>query len=264
MVCLSLSGCIEFYTYHPVAVSVCDAETDAPITGAHVEVSYLYMMVLNAPQPTSALTDGKGCESGYGELRGAGLNASANDYLPQDETEHDNPLPTKMAFRLYRLPEPRVTIIVPNGYHGPLMIDLRPVSQWVQDNVGKREFTYRMASNGYVGIDATPLLLNLDTPKNINAVFEDGTPIPCHESRVWPSATALRYVDGTGYKSGTVHPRLLFVIGSEQEKEAMYRAVNIFECVNGDPNWITQHHNFDAYDALFVAPATQPSPATRP
>jgi hypothetical protein len=238
--CAGLGGCIRFYSYHPTHVTVRDAETGTPIAGAEIQVWYLYVMVLNPPDPASAVTN----QQGVADVRVATFlhewNISSDGYLTEstygpdsvDGTEPDQ----GFNFRLYRRPAPRITIVVPNGYRGALKIETRPVAQWVQESAGKREFVFRASATGYVSIDATPLLLR-DRAPNLSVVFEDGRPIPEADWRVAPSDVALRDVESAGERD-------LYMIGTEQDVEAIRRLI-----YDGDPR--QRRRNERAFNALF-------------
>ena len=219
-----LGGCIAFPSYHPVEVSVRDAETDAPIPNARVMIDYVAVYILNQPKDDAALTN----EQGIATLRVSTNTsrywcASAKGYLGYDESisgaiggvrsawmegTEDHPV-----CHLYRRPEPHIFIIIPNGYRGPLWIEKRPVPKLIQDQIGKRDFTYRAAPNGYVGIDATPLLMREPIYDDLfrNVVYENHSIVPHKEGQTPPDKIAVRLVS---WVSAT---RLLLVVGTEQD-----------------------------------------------
>jgi len=246
--CSCLGGCIKFYGYRDVTVSVRDAETNQPISHARVDVKYLYMMVINAPKPTYGNTDADGIAVIHAaNFDGQDWKASAEGFLSDQRPFFDNE--SRADFKLYREPAPTIEIIVPNGFRGPLLIDRRPVTDWIQGETGHRVFTYHASSNGYVAIDATPLLMGFDIFK-LEARFENGAPIPRRDLvGTGPGTIALRWVDASW-------PRDLFVVGTESDIEKLHPI--IYDYKNGDPHTISLNHT--ALNALFDAVAT-PKPA---
>lgn len=243
------NGCIAFYSHRSVEVSVHDAETNVPVAGAQVGVWYRYMMIANAPKPTSAVTDERGIAVVPATtFESQEWSASAAGYLAGSRGS-DPDHPKRMEFRLYRQPAPRLTIIVPDGYRGPLKIDRRPIPHWVQDQVGKREFTFRSSHTGYVAIAATPLLWRRSFSDLLTEVrYESGQRVPVDDYKS-PSRVALRWITCLGARD-------LYVVGTEQDAKALHPI--IYHYINGDPRHITA--NLEAFDALFVEPpATTPS-----
>ena len=98
------SGCAAFYSYHSVPVSVCDAETGAPIADARVELNYRYMATLNAPKPQVSRTD----VDGRANVRVASFDArawtvTANGFIDcEDSLELGKPWDQGLEFRLNR------------------------------------------------------------------------------------------------------------------------------------------------------------------
>ncbi len=253
VLCVCSGGCIVFYSYAPVEVTVRDAEMDAPIPSAHVGVKTELMAVLNTPCPDSAVTD----EHGIAMLTAATRqpqtwNVAAKGYLPYSHgtfVDRSEPKSQKLQFLLYKEPSPHVHIIVPNNFQGPLKVELRPISALVQHQVGERDFTFRASENGYVRIDATPLLQNLiDHIDAIDAEYEGGTKIPQSDYGLRPAVVGRRYIYMVGH-------RILFVIGTEEDVQALRPM--IYHYRNGDPHNIST--NIEAFDALFSEASTKPS-----
>jgi hypothetical protein len=246
--CVCSSGCIAFYLPVPVQVTVRDAETGAPIPDAHVDVFTNAMLLLNMPRPESAVTNDQGAArltAATSQLQT--WRTAANDYLPNHELKvlyKSQPL----EFRLYRKPEPLLNIAVPNGYRGPLKIELRPIPGWIQTRPGDREFRFKASPTGYVRIDATPLLVkvmyNLDW---VHAYFEDGTAIPRVDYITKPTDISLRWVD-------LLDSRVLFVVRTEQDEQAV--RPRVFDYANGDPHNVST--NCEKFNGLFSEPAPKP------
>lgn len=235
-----LGGCLKFYGYCDVTVAVHDAETGKPIPNAQVDLHYLYMMVINAPKPTS----GKTGNDGQAVIRAASFetqdwNVSADGYLPDNRYDIDKE--SSLDFRLYRKPAPMVTIIVPNDFRGPLMVERRQIKEPIRDTPGHRQFTFHTSSNGLVLIAATQLLMRV-RPSEFTAAFENGKPIQNANRSTGSYETALREVTSSG-------PRILFIVGDEEDVENF--KPKIYTYMDGDPR--NYSLNETAFNALFDA-----------
>jgi hypothetical protein len=219
--CLSQSGCL-FYTYKPAKLSILDAETGEPISGAKINTVYVYDLALNPPNPRAvdALADA----NGSAVMTVATLDCmlwhfNADGYLPLERW--GSMAGQTNVVRLYKMPAPSLTIIVPDGYRGPLTVDLRPSTSWVQGQVGQRDFAFEASSTGSVSIDASPLLLRKHYWwfDSLNATYKSshraGFPVLREEGP--PDEISFRYVDGTR--------RLLFVVGTQQDLNELRRKI---------------------------------------
>jgi hypothetical protein len=250
---LSTAGCVSFHGEREVAVSVRDAETGRPTPGARVDVRYPHVAVLNAPRAVSGTTGGDGTTTVVAANFGAqDWAASADGFLADRRlvagTDKDV---RSIEFRLYRVPPPSVVVVVPNGFRGPLMVDRRPTDRWVQGEPGRRAFTFRASPGGYVGIDATPLLIRMN-PFAVGVVFEDGSSVPEPSTGTGASSVALRHVDLSG-------ARTLFVVGTEADFGKVRPVVYDFK--DGDPRNVSLSH--ERFNAMFDA-ARAEADVTRP
>jgi hypothetical protein len=247
VLCACSSGCIAFYLPVPVQVTVRDAETGAPIPDAHVDVFTNAMFLLNMPHPESAVTN----QQGVARMTAATSmlqtwRTAADDYLSNNELKvlyKSEPL----EFRLYKKPAPLVNISVPNGYRGPLKVDLRPIPGWIRNKPGERDFRFKASPTGYVRIDATPLLLRSLYNLDVHAHFEDGTAILKVDYMTRPTEVALRWVD-------ILDNRVVFAVGTEQDEQAVRSRV--FDYANGDPN--NNSTNPEKFNRLFSEASTKP------
>ncbi len=234
MVALALSqtGCIVFYSYYPARVTVRDAETGAPIFGAQVGVYYVYMFVLNAPHPDSASTNERGeahvqAATFTPQWNAGGQKATHPKVAPYAGCDLWKKSGQNWEVWLYREPQPRITIIVPPGYRGPLKVERIPLAAFVQDAPGKREFTFHATAKGYVGINASPLLMRREVYPP-SAEYEGGQPIPENDWHVTPTDIALRPVESQGLE------RDLYIIGTEDDVKAIRPQIYFYR--NGDPH----------------------------
>jgi hypothetical protein len=183
-----VQGCAS-YGRRSVDLQVIDAENGTAVPGAIVSIQP-DRTYYNAPPPYDARADARGqahfqsfarhCTwlvdaPGYmhGEYQSGILNGAINtpDYV------HNTAIgPDAYVIYLYRLPAPVISIIVPNGYQGPLEIRRKLVSQLVQGSPGQRQFDFTAASNGEVSIDVTPLLYRVFSG-DIQVRYQDGSTI---------------------------------------------------------------------------------------
>jgi hypothetical protein len=246
------AGIFDFY--HPIKVAVYDAETDAPIPDATVSVHYLGIYLLGRPESDPATTDDKGMATIW---VAAGEHpmwwASAKRHLNACEGEPNKDV---RVFRLYKSPRPQIAIVVPNGYRGPVKIDMRLVGGRVQENIGKRDFVFRASRSGYVAFDATPLLLETEDPidlkSNIVAVHDDGSRVREDDYRLGSPDVGLRWVADGG--DGRRFVRRLYVIGTYADKLALHATIERRN--NNDPHHIAM--DYEALDALFTQPPAVP------
>ncbi len=257
--CVCLQGCINLYSYKPVTVRVVDAETNAPIPNVNVWVGYDAMFSWPCPKRTIAITDEKGeAILRIANFRGGGLSLQAgnrNGYLDHGAISRDGHrvpaefrVPAKEGkndiqaeIRLYREPKPKLKIIIPDGYRGPLKIHLRPKSSYIQEHIGQREFTFTSSENGYVGIDAAPLLVR-EGSFNIDAHYANGEKIVRYPKESKDTDLLLRWV--TCNYDGT---KALFVVGTKSDYDAIHAVV--YHYIGGSPNHVRS--NREAFSALF-------------
>lgn len=235
-----LAGCItvSLHSRTPMEVLVLDAETEAPLSGVPVSIGYgkpEVFIVLNMPKNETFETDADGYVtiSVANNKWGWGCTASATGYIPiswwglfrQDpipvsirDVYNDQQEQREITVRLYRQPKPSISLIVPNDYRGPLKIDLRPSPDFVQGEIGQREFVFNVSDTGYVGIEASPLLLQWP---RVLVSYADGTKIHDRSYYYEPDADSnitLHYVVNT-------ETRWLYMIGTKAEADALHEQV---------------------------------------
>ncbi len=142
-----------------------------------------------------------------------------------------------------RLHFPPITIVVPNGYRGPLLVEYRPVDRWLQGNVRQREFTYCANEKGYVGIDATPLLLTIRREMRVR--YANGDDIPEWNGGLGDDDVALRWVESNG-------TQMIYVVGTKSDEEILPPPVYNYYTLN------TRATNQDAVNRLFREAASSP------
>lgn len=202
---LVLPGCLALYEYEPVTVTVIDAESNAPIRRAQVELSYPHVMCLNPPRDIACETGSDGrVEIEVATFDVKWWRVSSPGYIT-DDSGHitDRPGDGRVGspgnpheFRLYREPEPEIVVVIPTGYVGPVLIDFIPSKTWIQDAPGSRRFSFESSANGYVPIIASPLIYRARW-RIPRVEYRDGRRI-AHEGDVNDHELAFRTVEFFG------------------------------------------------------------------
>ncbi len=267
-VCVTQCGCLAIYTRKPVSVLVLDAETDHPIEGATVRVRYSpvgidlsWPFMVNRPENERRSTDNEGrTEIRVADFAWITWRVGASGYLESSARSTDgNRVPIayhpdtekirgrRATIRLYREPRARITVVVPDGYRGPLLIEKRASNRWLQGDVNQREFVFPANERGYVDIDATPLLagyrysfIGLPEPP-IRARHTSGADIPREDWRIGDDDVALRWMDCVGPE------RQIFAVGTKADEDRLHPIIYHYD--DGDPRSVTYDH--EAIDQLF-------------
>lgn len=234
-----LPGCISIasHSYETVDVRVLDAETNDPISNATVSITYGHgeEIVLNQPENVAVTTDGHGRAileiTEYIDTGVVAWEVSAGAYISRyagdtfsgrvpDEflkvgTDHDAPLEAEI--QLYRAPRPSVTIVVPDGYRGPLKIEHEPKPDWVQEAIGRRNFEFSASDDGYVFVEASRLLAR-GVFGRASARYTDGTRI----QRIYTFYEPEKDND-IGLRAIGTFPRYrdLYVIGTKSDEDSL-------------------------------------------
>jgi hypothetical protein len=263
--CTTQCGCLAIYSKKSIPVRVIDAETGQGIEDATIDVSYLprgidlvWALTLNRPDDEHRRTNHDGrvdvpvANTGWvswsvdaeGYLGQSTMNFDGGrvpeEFIPGTEKLRDH----SAVVRLYRGPLPQVTIVVPDGYRGPLLVDVRSVNRRVQGRPGQRNFVYHADHQGFVDIEATPLLLGNALQirqfswTSIRAQYASGAAIPKASND--DDEIALRWM--TDAPPG----QHVFVVGTKAEEDLLNS--RIYRVIKGHPTHIS---DFDAIDKLF-------------
>lgn len=259
-----LPGCISFAThsYELVDVRVLDAETSDPLSNARVSIFYGAgeQIVLNQPDNVDVTTDRHGRAAvevtDYNiDVGVIGWEVSAEGYLTRhagdpfsgrvpdeflkEATDHDASLEAEI--RLYRAPRASVTIVVPDGYRGPLKIEHEPKSDWVQEAIGQREFEFSANDDGYVFVEASPMLA-WGVLSGVSVRYADGTEI----QRIYTFYEPEKDND-IGLRTIGTYPRYrdLYVIGTKSDEESLRGLVH--------PPQNQGEYSMEALDVIFKA-----------
>jgi len=268
-----LNGCIAFYSRHDVHVIVKDAETQAPIAGCEIvehPVYYLFRPI-NLPPIVDVHADALGEATVHSTtLEPQEWKFDAPSYIGIHEIV-DDPLASPTILLMYREPIPTVTILVPNGYRGPVAVELDSASTFMQETAGQRSFKFHIKSNGYVRIRASLMLMRMDE-WNIRARYENGQavaePSGCNDTEPkFRLALANMFSSGQAFHNSALlsqhedrglKRRILFCIGSKTDTETLDRST-----VCSVPGHEYEYALTPAFDRLFADPAVTQS-ASRP
>jgi hypothetical protein len=188
---------------------VIDAETGAPVPGAVVALHYQPSMP-DAPEPNHprSTADDQGALTIQSRTRPLIWQAQAQNYIEQRLSNNAGDLPMRYAahaqdgyngvIHLYYLPEPQLSILIDDGYTGPVTINLQPApgfafvlvdeinvtfaavdpeASYVQEEPGSRTFTERASAKGTIDLVVTPLLYDIQIE---NLQIQDGTGVLPH------------------------------------------------------------------------------------
>lgn len=153
------AGCISLHLPCDVECVVRDVETGEPVPGATVSVRYSYFLVLNAPRPSSAVTDGAGRATvAASTFRNQEWIVSCDGFSEFLEAGHEGvSLPRQRSFLGTRGEAPRLEIVVPDAFEGWVLIERTLGMTAPERPIGTRRLRYEAADNGYVAVPATPL-----------------------------------------------------------------------------------------------------------
>jgi hypothetical protein len=263
------SGCINPGIRRNVDVVVLDAETDRPINNANVTVRPGPRM-LNVPIPGDdviATTDAAGqatiATPKYLFPVWIDWHVEANGYETAWHMSDGGRVPSKFlekrswlawrqqaTVRLTRSPGPEVALIVPDGYRGPIFVDVVP-DDWPSASpiaeTPPRHYTFLAADNGYVRVAAYPILAH-----------KPYMPHPRWEERIAISEVSGRKIKSptgrTGHEFAPMNTMLRWV-ASQVESETRARHLFYFGDLAGQKMFATlvgDGHDRDAkIEALF-------------
>jgi hypothetical protein len=177
LVIFTAVGCQSMHPTVPVAVTIRDAETKAPIPNADV----VFLYPTDDSSSHSRDSTGKTNPSGIAQIRAVTgddalpqVKVSALGYLTEQKglpgealraikaadpflsfASHQNPV--EVAVEVYHGPLPTVELIVANGYRGIVKIEVR-IREDVVYEPGQRVFSRNVPSDGSVQVDGPPIL----------------------------------------------------------------------------------------------------------
>jgi hypothetical protein len=204
--CGSLQAGIFPYKYATVQVIVVDIETGEPIPKTKVAISYPGDYYFNHPKPDSATTDDQGVASlkiAKGPSRW-NVSLDSKGYISTEMMDIGPSEPEisdqeKITLNLRKMP--KVKVIVPSGYVGPLTIDLPKSPVTKVKSVSREEYVFHADVTGNIKFETSEFEENWTDLalvfgySNFTAVYEDGREIPVARSGdVKDSTIAVRHV----------------------------------------------------------------------
>jgi hypothetical protein len=185
-------GCEAFYAYRPVSVLVKDVETEKPIAGARVCITYP-LACGSAPCKSIALTG----QEGIARLEAAPCGniairaeVTAKGYMDEEKYlsveavraikragffEDVDRRPPSFVLEMYAEPVPTVELVVPTGYRGVIVAEVT-IQADAPRTPGQRCFRYMVSPTGAVQVTGPPLLGRV-LPATFTARYADGTPL---------------------------------------------------------------------------------------
>jgi hypothetical protein len=217
------SGCQSLHRYRPVPVLVKDAETDRPIPGAAVSLSYPFTRASVAPCNSS----GAAKDDGVARLRaapyggyGIRVEAASPGYAPDElhlcaaDIEKIEPAhlfeatdrrPAALVVALYAEPRFTVELVVPRGYRGLVKADVE-IGEDVPAVPGQRCYRYEVSWSGDVKVKG-PAVLGRVPPATYRARFADGTLL---DEEMDADKVGFRWLKGEGKEQ-------TFVVGTQAD-----------------------------------------------
>jgi len=252
------SGCVKFYTYEEYRIKVIDAELNQPVEGVSVSVKYHVapglgglssksMFFPRPPNDMTVITDIDGLAA-IKKAKDAGMYLDhcmiwAEGYNTQNAwfTFFSFPLVTRseglFIISIYRMPPPKIELVVPDGYKGPVGIKFLQSNDPITGEPGQRLFTYHLQPENWVGIPITPLIAwnelpHLITHNRAGVAHNDDMFVVKREdgdSIIWlgsnfvetvdPKCVAFRWVCDDDITASSS----LFVIGTEHDRDVLYK-----------------------------------------
>lgn len=187
-------GCQSLHGYRPVPVRVEDAETNQPIAGAEVRLSYPNTQPSLAPRNSFGTTAADGIArleaAPFGEP-GPVVEVNANGYMAEEKyltleavqaipparrSEKIEERPVCLVVRMLAEPEPTVELILPTGYRGVVRARVA-IQEDMPQTPGQRCFRYEVPSSGIVEVAGPPLLRRIFAT-DFRARYADGATLP--------------------------------------------------------------------------------------
>ena len=263
------------YKYHSLQVTVVDADTGEPVQDVTVSFSYQGTYYFHEPKPDSASTNSKGIATvrvanGVTDCQ---LSCRCKGYVDACILGAAAPMDSSITLHFERTPA--VTVIVPNGYTGPIKFNMpsqRTIAQEMRriessPEAGKaarlREYVFRPDEKGEVDVKPSESTVSYVLQRGgLAARYEDGRPVPA-AAETKAAETALRHVTPwflsleTEQSGGdaTDHTRQeIYLIGSEKEKDKLYKSLPGAERIGVD-------FEFEIRDHIGDEPVNFPRPS---
>ena len=215
---------------HEVRIRVVDGETLQPLAGASAEVTYDAVAVLPLPGRVhhgSTGSDGRVLLSvhehpGNVRIERSGYrSAAARLFLTVAGPTPLESLPPRCYYGepqtilvpLYSLPEPTLTVVLPEGFRGTFGVELLLSSRLRPEIPGKRNFELALPDDRRLRLEATQLLCRAEVLRKLQVRIQGEESSPQVRSEYdSPETVGLRTVE-TGWQP----LRAIYVVGDRQD-----------------------------------------------
>lgn len=200
---IELAGVMP-YVNHPVRVSIIDAETNQPISDAHISATVRQLTYFDFGRLTSIGAKTKGttnengvtwlyCDTGrlifgmQAEAEGYQSTRTGGGVLSADLNTEMESFPSswvrltpyrQLTLKMYKNPPAHFVFVLPKDFHGPIVIKKADGSH-VTAPKGKREFIYTLTENRVITVRELALFPN--NVERLNAQFENEVNLPVKE-----------------------------------------------------------------------------------
>jgi hypothetical protein len=205
-----------------------DAESGKPIPNAVITAHYANDGEFNfqwVPSDSTARTSPDGSCRMFvfnSQHQAHGYTVAAEGYTPgwtHGKTEEEifleprDKFPDEIKMYLYRLPAPTITIVVPDGYHGPVLIAMLSDLKLIFP-LGKRDFVYNYIPGRVLKIHVTPLFQLVDWG-HFRGSYANGTPIPLDAPSSDPDQIAWHWVEDK-------YPGEIYFVGTRADAISLF------------------------------------------
>jgi hypothetical protein len=217
---VSASGCQMLHPQAPMNVEVRDAETQAPIDGAHVRawhsaVHSVASSGTTGPDGTVQFPSPPADDAPLiYEMVAKGYMARQTDH-PVKQTQ------SSVILEMFAEPRPILELIVPTGYRGVLRATVRVRDDYTYPP-RQRLFSYTVPASAVVEAVVPPIFGRGLTP-NISFRYADGTPLPRDAKDFELGCRCLKSDPDSEY---------IFVIGTQWEADGVRRTIQKANGVN--------------------------------
>lgn len=226
--CNNLQAGVFPYKYATVQLTVVDDQTGEPLPKAKVSVYYSDEYYFNHPNSDAAVTDDKGTATVKIAKGTSDWNITlkpAGYLLSHIQYSEKHAIPDKLKIQCIKLP--KITLVVPNGYVGPINFQMPRKPKPGSMKALQREYDFHADAQGNVRIQSLETFLDFIHLEEalqtcyLTAFYEDGKQIPTasrdgspDEATQKNSTIALRHVV-------YCPPGQFFVIGTDHDRQAL-------------------------------------------
>ena len=275
-----LSGCVPIYTNQSYTVTVLDGDTGLPVPNTRVNMYYFRSEIdLNGPSDfPSGVTDARGQATLVGTTfeHYWGVETGSN-YLNRGGAISPNPAAstaTSVQLEIYRLPKPSLTLVIPDGFHGPVLINPDGPGETMSFTPGQRQFTFQVPPSGRALFKAPRVFIGSLGPNfgmhqidnvAVRFVTVDGREIPLIPTSFKGDKLVADAVLDPGGRSAfnalnfdhnlhTVSRHPIWVIGGIEDAEPLARQLYL-----AHQDGLGHEFNNEAFEAMFSPSSAPPT-----